>query len=1127
VNMFPFVCHMAHLDNKGSTLFRSKIVFATSNLLHLNPQSIVQPEAVKRRFELSYMCVPKVDYCLPGTTGSAPKDRRLNRALVENEGFDENIYEFMQFHPITEEFTGVILNTVDELVDVIVETYRKKEAQMEKYQAYLTKIAGAPYEAQVGENLSEPLNMVEMENLARAVEADVRESRSASSLSDYRERVNGHRNAERLDLDPAWRPALEEVSTELAPHLIAELEEFNPDVLKDVLQKHAMSEYVGLLRQAGEWDLLVQRAEMRPHRSAMTVAKGTLTRLAGKVRAKVTEIVTKYPSLPYLGVLAAASASLYYVFSFFSNHDDDEEYEGEGNYHTRTRRGGRRGPNRRTKHDPQQIHQAEGGADLNAEEIVKVMLKNMYIVYASDQVTKLGALIMLKGKIAILPNHFICHWRRRLADGRLKADDFITIKNVYQAWTYKIPVGHFLNAKQTPVLKTRDLAVIELPAFVNAHKDTTNWWMPKASMEKKLDFMCQVVLPDDFGRKSYLERVEPVNSFRAQNDGDIWEVVSGFRYDLPTMVGDCGGLLVISDRSVEGKLMGIHTAGGEGIGLASALCREDVVGALDMFPHSIALPDLVHEAQLAPFEPVEAYENPVQGRFLPLVKLNKSVFTPADPGVYRSALYEAWGPTFRGPSRMRPFVDAGGVTIDPLGRALSRYGVEVCMIRENLVNVAMDDWYAKFMNQPSMIKRHAPKVYSYREAIEGIPELEEFGSINRQKSAGFPFIFQPVPGSKGKQRFWGSEMDFDFDNEEAKELERLTMEIEEKAKRGIRSVHVFCDQPKGELRKLAKVREGKTRAFSGSPTPYLILIRMYFGDFIVAQQRGRIDNECLVGINVYSEEWDKLAKRQQEKGPDQVAGDFEGFDTRHHPIRARAWLVRVNRFYGDDPVGNRVREVLFEDLYNSIHMKDDILYVWIQALPSGHGLTTKFNCGQGSSIMRENFMLCHPDGVRGIVDFDRFVNLVVYGDDNELNIAKQAIGYFNQRTMEEKMYLLGHIYGEEKKTGRSFVSRTIEEVTILKRSFRFDEDLGRYVAPHDLEVILDIPYWVHSKQCADQITRDNVDLALRELSMFDKKVFDEWAPKIIGAARERLDYTPKMVDYMLLKEVVVRQDVVW
>jgi hypothetical protein len=102
-------------------------------------------------------------------------------------------------------------------------------------------------------------------------------------------------------------------------------------------------------------------------------------------------------------------------------------------------------------------------------------------------------------------------------------------------------------------------------------------------------------------------------------------------------------------------------------------------------------------------------------------------------------------------------------------------------------------------------------------------------------------------------------------------------------------------------------------------------------------------------------------------------------------------------------------------------------------------------------------------------------------------------------------------YTDEQKHDTLFLcpdSRTISEVTFLKRSFRFEQQLGRFVAPLTLDTVLETPYWVHKSLHAGEIVQTNAQWAIHELALHDLEIFDLWTKRITIACENKLFWTP-------------------
>jgi hypothetical protein len=63
INIFDYPLHMAEISSKGNTTFRSKFVMANTNLQNFKFESITQPGAFLRRWDVVVDVIPKDEYC--------------------------------------------------------------------------------------------------------------------------------------------------------------------------------------------------------------------------------------------------------------------------------------------------------------------------------------------------------------------------------------------------------------------------------------------------------------------------------------------------------------------------------------------------------------------------------------------------------------------------------------------------------------------------------------------------------------------------------------------------------------------------------------------------------------------------------------------------------------------------------------------------------------------------------------------------------------------------------------------------------------------------------------------------------------------------------------------------------
>jgi hypothetical protein len=85
-------------------------------------------------------------------------------------------------------------------------------------------------------------------------------------------------------------------------------------------------------------------------------------------------------------------------------------------------------------------------------------------------------------------------------------------------------------------------------------------------------------------------------------------------------------------------------------------------------------------------------------------------------------------------------------------------------------------------------------------------------------------------------------------------------------------------------------------------------------------------------------------------------------------------------------------------------------------------------------------------------------------------------------------------YTSDKKDGILGTTTTIDEITFLKRGFRFEK--GRVLCPLELKSFLYTVYWCKNKKLEAQIAVDVLESSLQELSLHGQEVWDERAPAV-------------------------------
>lgn len=288
---------------------------------------------------------------------------------------------------------------------------------------------------------------------------------------------------------------------------------------------------------------------------------------------------------------------------------------------------------------------------------------------------------------------------------------------------------------------------------------------------------------------------------------------------------------------------------------------------------------------------------------------------------------------------------------------------------------------------------------------------------------------------------------------------------------------------------------------------------MYFNGVVGLLSKFRNWSHVSVGTNVYSGDWTEIVKTLHRKSENIIAGDFEGFDaSQHQSLLTAAGEVLIElsvRFLNATPEDVKIMRVLLISLVNSMHITGREIYQWTHSLASGHYLTAIINSIFVNIAFGCVWQLSQDDvSYMSARNFWNNCGIVAYGDDHLVSVPSKFLTNFNQINMPELMQLIGLSYTmENKEQTATELCRPIEEVDYLKRRFVFDETTNDFICPLSLDTILEFPMWVH--KCPDPKTQTLVELetAIKELSLHDESVWNDWFPILDKCGQSLGSYT--------------------
>lgn len=158
--------------------------------------------------------------------------------------------------------------------------------------------------------------------------------------------------------------------------------------------------------------------------------------------------------------------------------------------------------------------------------------------------------------------------------------------------------------------------------------------------------------------------------------------------------------------------------------------------------------------------------------------------------------------------------------------------------------------------------------------------------------------------------------------------------------------------------------------------------------------------------------------------------------------------------------------------------------------PSGHPLTVIINGLANSLYVRYCYAINNP--ARNCDGFKRNINLFTYGDDMIMGVNKECT-WLNHTIMQKTLASIDIEFTMAEKTAKSVPFIHIDQATFLRRSWRFEEQLGCMVCPieHDsIEKMLTM--CVESKTVSKELQAVAVlETACREYFWYGEEIFHQ------------------------------------
>lgn len=571
----------------------------------------------------------------------------------------------------------------------------------------------------------------------------------------------------------------------------------------------------------------------------------------------------------------------------------------------------------------------------------------------------------------------------------------------------------------------------------------------------------------------------------SEEDEDLY-TFNTLEYPMQSYPGYCGSVIVANDAHYPGKILGIHMAG--------YACLDKSYG------------QFISKEMLDSLSNVGLHMSRIHGDYNTIIKADEFAYLRTVPHVIRTPNKTKLRPSILHNKIMKTSKAPALLTKAPNGEHVINIAMRLYLTCNYAISTENESLFTSILhNKFSNLRRI--RTLNREESIKGIDGNPYICPINRKSSAGYPLNAETK--QQGKHEYLGTDENWILDHPR---VEELIEEFKDDVNNNRRPKTVFVATIKDELVKLAKVEIGKSRAFAAAPLPYTIIFREQYLDYFASVMENKVFNYSLVGVNMYSSDVDTIVHMLLEVAPRNskqfLAGDFTNFGgTLNLNLLWKIYEFIEYRYKRS----SKLCEALWNELVDSQQLFGNTVIHVARGQPSGNPATTlintMYNVGLCFMVLFEAMSEINTieayEIQENLIDYYRGI---YYGDDNLHSFHRKITNIMDPNLLTTVMRKSGHIYTTDSKDTTHFEYKLISEVTILKRHFAYDKESNSWMAPLEFASIFEPLNWdrvkdgrYDQKELQMQV---NARIAIRELSLHTKEIFDEYVPKIINACED-------------------------
>nr|URS72997.1 ployprotein [Amrasca biguttula iflavirus 1] len=650
------------------------------------------------------------------------------------------------------------------------------------------------------------------------------------------------------------------------------------------------------------------------------------------------------------------------------------------------------------------------------------------------------------------------------------------------------------------------IALLKFPAQFPLQKNLINLFATEADhisrTPTKAHFMYK---DDDILVEKHIElEIEPEAITIGNLVGASTVKINGlYKYPL-SKYGYCATILLAENLS--SPIFAFHVAGKDsGLGYAEPLFREQFVNLLTTMPIDVKDDIPCNDVNLASID--------LNTQLYPRgsVSKNYAYVNPRDTAIHQSAIFD-YIPHTTEPAPLSPSDPRLPPFSSPLVKGCEKHGVTTRNFPQHVNSLTYSRFYNFLLAKCKPVRNSfSTLVLTDQQAVCGDSQLPFCKPLQWNSSEGYPFSSIRPAGASGKRWL------FDLkETTEGYELQGyhpyLASHLRTKRegrKNGVQQVTIFTDCLKDSRISTSKVSvPGKTRIFSMSPVDYTIEFRKYFYDFIAAYQSNNLACLNAIGINVFGEEWHKLAIHLKTYS-NICTGDYSNFGPGLNEEVAYQCCKLILEWYNyyESPFNQdnfNIRNALLSELINAKHLAKDLLYEVAAGIPSGSPITVVLNSLVNTFYLMAAWEMLSESwelSLRSIENFFLHTRVVTYGDDFIMSVSDVYKDLFNTKTISDCLSQYEIIITDAFKGDTVTPYSTLENSTFLKGAFVQRHHYWWYGLQKSQ--IEEIPNWINSKNNVIDFTLENARTALYYAHGWGENYFNYLRKKLTSAFIKR------------------------